>query len=585
MNETKENSSDRGDEVSLENLSFEKLSFEKLSSEKLSSEKLSSEKLSSEKLSSEKLSSEKPLSEKLLSDKEEDEKKNEIKNKNLKKSNKKIIKKNKKKGKIKKNNSKESQSATTLSNNDRNKNNQTSNNKSNKPMIIPSHIPPPPPTSKPPPPPPPKEKNQIEKWTLRKNTNYSITTNVDLTTTTNAHLINNNNFSNIIITNKNNNHNIQHILNNTNRNMQNDNISNIAIHSTGTLPIGNNQILGKPSLSLKTINNQWNINNNYNKKGDPNISLKKLNSVELKHSTNYNINSNNRKNDIINNNMMYYNITSNIMDKDKIKNHLQIRHGSYYQNKNPINVIKEQQDKNKKNTLIPNSNINQINKDPIYYINKSSYEYNIKGNIIYPPKFPAVSNFSSTRPYLLKAPSEHAVHKTASKILNKNVFKENAAAFPSYPKEGPPPIHFSSRKLSEPIINICPSNMKRLPPVPGSFHENKMSPMKYHAYESHGDNMKYSYKAKGNKMNTPMSDKKPHNIIVTNIPKDLSAQEIMETFKCVGNVLGADIMLTSKGTHSGRACITFPDFESASLAASQYDGGTLNNQKIKVFVE
>ncbi|SPJ08785.1 RNA-binding protein, putative [Plasmodium sp. DRC-Itaito] len=604
MNETKEDTSDRVDQVSLENLSFEKLSFEKLSSDKLSSdklsseklssdklssdklssEKLSSEKLSSEKLSSEKLSSEKPSSKKLLSeqilskkplsDNEEDEKKNVIKNKNLKKSNKKIIKKNKKKGKIKKNNSKESQPATILSNNDRNKNNHACSNKSNKPMVIPSHIPPPPPTSKPPPPPPPKEKNQIEKWTLRKNTTYSISTNIDLPTTTNVNLINNNH------------NNIQHILNNTNRNMQNENINNLGIHSTGAISVGNNQMLGKPSLCLKPLNNQWNVNNNYKKKGENNISFKKLSSVELKLSSNYNINTNNKKNDIINNNRMYYNITSNIMDKEKFNNYLQIQHGSsYYQNKNRINVIKEQEDKNKKNTLVPNSNINQIIKDPIYYINKSSYEYNIKGNIIYPPKYPLVSNFSSTRPYLLKTPSELALPKTASKILKKNVFKENTGGFPSYPKEGPPPNHFSPRKLSESIINKCSSNMKRLPPVPGSFHENKMVPMKYHSHESHVDNMKYSYKAKGNKINTPMSDKKPHNIIVTNIPKDLSAQEIMETFKCVGNVLGADIMLTSKGTHSGRACITFPDFESASLAASQYDGGTLNNQKIKVFVE
>ncbi|KYO02852.1 putative RNA-binding protein [Plasmodium gaboni] len=610
MNETKEDTSDRADEVSLENLSFEKLSFEKLSSEKDSSEKDSSEKDSLEKdslekdslekdslekdslekdslekPSSEKPSSEKPSSKKPSSDKEEDEKKNAVKNKNLKKSNKKIIKKNKKKGKLKKNNTKENQTATTISNNDHNKNNHVCSNKSNNPMIIPSHIPPPPPTSKPPPPPPPKEKNQIEKWTLRKNSTYSIRTNIDLHTTTNGNLISNNNFSNILITNQNNNHNIQHIINNTNRNIQNDNINNIAIHSTGSLSIGNNQIVGKPTLTPKTINNQWNINNNYNKKGEHNINVKKLSSVDLKVSTNYNINANNKKNDIINNNMMYYNITNNIIDKDKYKNHIQIRHASYYQNRNPINLIKEQEDKNKKNTLLPNSNINQINTDPIYYMNKSSYEYNIKGNVIYPPKFPALSNISSTRPYMLKAPPELvliflALPKTSSKIL-----KKNAGGFPSYSKEAPPPNHFSSRKLSEPIINMCPTNMKCLPPVPGSFHESKMVPMKYHPYESHVDNMKYSYKAKGNKMNTPMSDKKPHNIIVTNIPKDLSAQEIMETFKCVGNVLGADIMLTSKGTHSGRACITFPDFESASLAASQYDGGTLNNQKIKVFLE
>ncbi|EDL45314.1 RNA binding protein [Plasmodium vivax India VII] len=98
--------------------------------------------------------------------------------------------------------------------------------------------------------------------------------------------------------------------------------------------------------------------------------------------------------------------------------------------------------------------------------------------------------------------------------------------------------------------------------------------------------MKFNkYKDKMGRMSNQPFDSRPHNIIVTNIPKNLSSREIMETFRFMGNILRADIMLTSKGEHSGCACLTFPDYESAAFAASRYDGGMLNNQKIKMFVE
>ncbi|VWU52862.1 RNA-binding protein, putative, partial [Hepatocystis sp. ex Piliocolobus tephrosceles] len=121
-------------------------------------------------------------------------------------------------------------------------------------------------------------------------------------------------------------------------------------------------------------------------------------------------------------------------------------------------------------------------------------------------------------------------------------------------------------------------------PMPNSMYDNNPANTTYPMiYDQYMDKMKY--KDKTMIMNNPPVDKKQHNIIVTNIPKNLSSREIMETFRCMGNVLRADIMLTSKGEHSGCAYVTFPDFESASIAANRYDGGTFNNHKIKVFVE
>ncbi|ETW32113.1 hypothetical protein PFFCH_00476 [Plasmodium falciparum FCH/4] len=67
--------------------------------------------------------------------------------------------------------------------------------------------------------------------------------------------------------------------------------------------------------------------------------------------------------------------------------------------------------------------------------------------------------------------------------------------------------------------------MKRLPPIPGSFHEKKAVPMKYHACENIYIYIYYIY-----------------------------------------YIFGDDYLLVF--FHTG-----------------QYDGGTLNNQKIKVFVE
>ncbi|GAB65273.1 RNA binding protein putative [Plasmodium cynomolgi strain B] len=82
------------------------------------------------------------------------------------------------------------------------------------------------------------------------------------------------------------------------------------------------------------------------------------------------------------------------------------------------------------------------------------------------------------------------------------------------------------------------------------------------------DKMKFNkYKDKMTRMSNQPFDSRPHNIIVTNIPKNLSSREILETFRFMGNILRADIMLTSKGEHSGCACLTFPDFESAAFAA------------------
>ncbi|CDJ31512.1 RNA binding motif-containing protein, putative [Eimeria mitis] len=72
---------------------------------------------------------------------------------------------------------------------------------------------------------------------------------------------------------------------------------------------------------------------------------------------------------------------------------------------------------------------------------------------------------------------------------------------------------------------------------------------------------------------------------VSQVPKDLPAVEIQEAFSCMGTVLRTDIMLNSKGEHTGRVCIAFASAEAAAAAVAQFDKGDLNGNTIRVFAE
>ncbi|KAL8453744.1 hypothetical protein Emed_000685 [Eimeria media] len=91
--------------------------------------------------------------------------------------------------------------------------------------------------------------------------------------------------------------------------------------------------------------------------------------------------------------------------------------------------------------------------------------------------------------------------------------------------------------------------------------------------------------ASGSSAGAPSGDCREYTVIVSNVPKDLPAVEIQEAFSCMGTVLRTDIMLNSKGEHTGRVCIAFASAEAAKTAVAQFDEGDLNGNTIRVFAE
>lgn len=76
-----------------------------------------------------------------------------------------------------------------------------------------------------------------------------------------------------------------------------------------------------------------------------------------------------------------------------------------------------------------------------------------------------------------------------------------------------------------------------------------------------------------------------YNVIVTNVPHNLTAMEIQEAFSCLGSVIRTDVMLTSHGEHTGRVCVMYASKSAAEEAVCRFDGGDLNGNTIRVFQE
>ncbi|KAF8820008.1 Rna recognition motif-containing protein [Cardiosporidium cionae] len=75
------------------------------------------------------------------------------------------------------------------------------------------------------------------------------------------------------------------------------------------------------------------------------------------------------------------------------------------------------------------------------------------------------------------------------------------------------------------------------------------------------------------------------SIIVSNIPVDLTAQDVQEAFSVVGTVKKTEILLNSSGEHTGRVAVLFTDSRAAEEAVRRFDGGDLNEHTIRVFLE
>lgn len=74
-------------------------------------------------------------------------------------------------------------------------------------------------------------------------------------------------------------------------------------------------------------------------------------------------------------------------------------------------------------------------------------------------------------------------------------------------------------------------------------------------------------------------------IIVSNVPLNLTAQEIQEAFSTIGVVIRTEILLNSQGQHTGRVAVVFQRHDSAVDAVRRFDGGDLDGHVIRVFLE
>lgn len=74
-------------------------------------------------------------------------------------------------------------------------------------------------------------------------------------------------------------------------------------------------------------------------------------------------------------------------------------------------------------------------------------------------------------------------------------------------------------------------------------------------------------------------------VIVTNVPLDLTTEEISDAFSCIGGVASCDLLLNSSGVHTGRVAVSFSRRSEAMEAVRRFDGGDLNGQVIRVFLE
>lgn len=74
-------------------------------------------------------------------------------------------------------------------------------------------------------------------------------------------------------------------------------------------------------------------------------------------------------------------------------------------------------------------------------------------------------------------------------------------------------------------------------------------------------------------------------MIISNVPLDLTAQELQDAFSVVGPVLRTELLLNSSGAPTGRVALAFESRHAALEAVRRFDGGDLNAHTIRVFLE
>ncbi|KAL8434111.1 hypothetical protein ACSSS7_003393 [Eimeria intestinalis] len=116
------------------------------------------------------------------------------------------------------------------------------------------------------------------------------------------------------------------------------------------------------------------------------------------------------------------------------------------------------------------------------------------------------------------------------------------------------------------------------PPAPYPFSASALNPLAAPAFvSSFSRQMATPQPSRGGPTGT--------TVIVTNVPLDLTTEELGDAFSCVGGVAACDLLLNSSGVHTGRVAVSFSRRSEAMEAVRRFDGGDLNGQVIRVFLE
>lgn len=138
------------------------------------------------------------------------------------------------------------------------------------------------------------------------------------------------------------------------------------------------------------------------------------------------------------------------------------------------------------------------------------------------------------------------------------------------------------------------SNFQNFPP-----HNTRVSPIPHHPIHLSG-NVNHSYLnnfhnnyydravLQANQSRKTFPNKEQDNvIIVTNVPSNLSTEEVFAAFRETGHIMDVQILTSTsiKNKGSGIAMIQYNKAEEALAAVQVYDGGYLNNRRIRVFYD
>ncbi|CRG99503.1 RNA-binding protein, putative [Plasmodium relictum] len=146
------------------------------------------------------------------------------------------------------------------------------------------------------------------------------------------------------------------------------------------------------------------------------------------------------------------------------------------------------------------------------------------------------------------------------------------------------------------IINNNLNNNKIIPPFKVPIYNPNAFPYYVNNNYSPYNNMPYPNTYQNNffeKNITPYNNSnkniyethKNNTIIVTNVPTYLNAEDIFSAFQETGKIVDVQILMNEKRKLTGIVSIEYEKNEAASDAVRMYDGGFLNDNRIRVFLD